>query len=294
MMDRVVNAAQAQGLRVLFSIVKAPRWSRPAGDTDEGPPSDPGTLAFFVQQVAARYKGKGMAYEIWNEENLYYEWGGRGRKLSAARYMELLKASYAAIKAQDPDAIVVSGAMTPTGLNDGDIAIDDQVYLNQLYSLGLKQYSDAIGAHPSGFNCPADADWRTVTNPTAKFRGPFDNRAPSWCFRGTIEGYRNIMVANGDGGKRIWATEFGWATVEGLGVAPANGYGYAADNTEAQQAAWITQAYQIGKASGYMGVMFLWCLNYNNPPGDEKSAFAITYANNQPRPAFNALAAMPK
>ena len=25
--------------------------------------------------------------------------------------------------------------------------------------------SDAIGAHPSGFNCPADADWRTVSNP---------------------------------------------------------------------------------------------------------------------------------
>ncbi|MBI5880297.1 MAG: cellulase family glycosylhydrolase [Chloroflexi bacterium] len=294
MMDRVVNAAQAQGLRVLFSIVKAPRWSRPPGDTDEGPPSDPATYAFFVSQVAARYKGKGMAYEIWNEQNLYYEWGGRGRKLNAGRYIELLKAAYTAIKAQDADAIVVSGAMTPTGLNDGDIAIDDQSYLNQMYTLGLKQYSDAIGAHPSGYNCPADGDWRSVTNPTAKFRGPFDNRSPSWCFRGTIEGYRNIMVANGDGGKRIWATEFGWATVDGLGVAPANGYGYAADNTEAQQAAWLVQAYQIGKASGYMGVMFTWCLNYNNPPGDEKSAFAITYANNQPRPSFGALAAMPK
>ena len=102
------------------------------------------------------------------------------------------------------------------------------------------------------------------------------------------------MVNNGDGNKRIWATEFGWASVDGLGVGPANGYGYAADNTQAQQAAWLVQAYQIGRASGYMGVMFLWNMNYNNPPGDEKSAFSITYANNSPRPAFAALAAMPK
>jgi spore germination protein YaaH len=294
MMDRVVNAAAAQGLRVMFSIVKAPRWSRPAGDTDEGPPADPNTYGFFVGKVAEHFRGKGMAYEIWNEENLYYEWGGLGNKLSAARYIELLKVAYAAIKAADPDAIVVSGAPTPTGTSDGNIAIDDQTYLQQMYGLGLKNYSDVIGAHPSGFNCPADGDWRTLSNPSAKYRGPFDNHHHSWCFRGTIEGYRNIMVANGDGSKRIWATEFGWATVDGLGTAPANGYGYAADNTEAQQAAWIVQAYQIGKASGYMGVMFLWNMNYNNPPGDEKSAFSITYANNNPRPSFAALAAMPK
>ncbi len=294
MMDRVVNAAAGQGLRVLFSIVKAPKWSRPPGDTDEGPPADPSTYAAFVRAVADRYKGKGMAYEIWNEQNLYYEWGGRGRKLSAARYMELLKAAYAAIKSVDPDAIVVSGAPTPTGTDDGDIAINDQRFLQQMYDNGLKDFSDAIGAHPSGFNCPADADWRTVTNPTAKFRGPFDNRHPSWCFRATIEGYRNIMVNNGDGGKRVWATEFGWASVENLGVRPAGGYEYAADNSEGQQAAWITQAYQIGKNSGFMGVMFLWNLNYNNPPGDEKSAFSITYANNTARPSFAALRDMPK
>ena len=293
-MDRIVNTATAGGLRVLFSIVKAPKCARPAGDTDNGPPADPSTYAAFVGAVAARYAGRGMAYEIWNEENLYYEWGGLGGKINAGRYMDLLKAAYAAIKAADPSAIVVSGAPTPTGLNDGNIAVDDIAYLQQMYANGLKNYSDVIGAHPSGYNCPADADWRTVSNGTASFRGPFDNRSHSWCFRGTIEGYRNVMVANGDGGKRIWATEFGWATVQGLGVPPANGYGYAADNSEAQQAQWITQAYQIGRASGYMGVMFLWNLNYDNPPGDEKSAFSILYANGAPRAAFGALQNMPK
>ncbi|MBI3732804.1 MAG: hypothetical protein HY259_05020, partial [Chloroflexi bacterium] len=247
-MDRTVTAAQAQGVRVLFSIVKAPKWSRPPADTDEGPPSDVNTYADFVRAVAARYA-----------------------------------------------AIVVSGAPTPTGWNDGDVAIDDQVYLQQMYANGLKNYSDAIGAHPSGFNCPALADWRNVPlDPNARFKGPINTPHPSFCFLGTMQGYRNIMVANGDAGKRIWATEFGWATVQNMGVSAVAGYEYASDNTEAQQALWITQAFQYGRDSGFTGVMFLWNLNYNTPASDEKSAFSILYSDGRPRPSYNSIVAMPK
>ena len=48
--DNVVNAAQARGLKVLFSVVTAPRWARPA-DTDfsvPGPPANPQDFANFV------------------------------------------------------------------------------------------------------------------------------------------------------------------------------------------------------------------------------------------------------
>ncbi len=295
-MDRIVDAAQARGLNVMLSIVKAPQWSRPPEDTDEGPPADPNTYADFVRAVAARYAGRVQAYEIWNEQNLYYEWGGLGAKLSPARYMSLLKAAYQAIKSVDRKAIVISGGLTPTGIDDGKIAIDDQKYLKAMYQLGLKYYSDAIGAHPSGYNCPANADWRTVKNPTATFRGPFDNRHPSWCFRGTLEGYRRIMVAYGDARKRIWVTEFGWASVDGLGVAPAAGYEYAGDNTAYEQAAWVRQAYQIGKSKGYVGVMFLWNLNFAPVAGaaSEKAAFGIIDKDWQPRIVFAALVNMPK
>ncbi len=284
-LDEFVNDFAARGLKVLLSVVKAPDWARPS-NTDfsvEGPPADPQTFANFVAALAQRYSGKVQAIEIWNEQNLHYEWGNE--TLSAARYMELLKRSYTAIKAVNPNMIVVSGALTPTGA-PAPVAIDDIVYLEQMYQNGLKSYADAIGAHPSGFNCPPDGDWRSVQDPTASYRGPFDNRHHSWCFRGTMEGYRNVMIKYGDSRKTIWPTEFGWAS----GWVGAAGYEYANDNTLDEQAQWTVRSYQIMKSWGWVGVAFLWNLNYGRTaPGTELAQWGILG-----RPAYAALAGMPK
>ena len=291
-LDQIVDAANARGVNVMFSVVKAPAWARPPGDTDEGPPADPNTYGTFMRELAARYKGRVKAYEIWNEQNLYYEWGGRGHKLNAGNYVTLLKAAYNAVKSVDPGAVVISGALTPTGVNDGDTAIDDRAYLEQMYQAGLARYCDAVGAHPSGYNNPPDADWRSWSDVSApSFKGH-----PSFFFRGTMESYRNIMVKYGDGNKRVWPTEFGWATVEGLGVGPAAGYGYAADNSEAEQAQYLVRAYQMGKSWGWVGPMFLWNLNFAPVAGnqDEKAAFGIVRHDWGPRPAFSGLRDMPK
>jgi hypothetical protein len=291
-LDRIVDTAQAHGVNVLFSVVKAPRWARPPGDTDEGPPSDPATYATFMRELAARYKGRVKAYEIWNEQNLYYEWGGRGGKLNAGKYVQLLAGAYNAVKSVDPGAVVISGALTPTGLTDWDIAVDDAIYLEEMYKAGLARYCDAVGAHPSGYNNPPDAQWNTWSDPSApSFKGH-----RSFFFRSTMEQYRNIMVKYGDGHKRIWVTEFGWATVDGLGVGPAEGYGYAADNTEAEQAQFIVRAYEMARNWGFVGPMFLWNLNFAPVSGrqDEKAAFGIVRHDWAPRPAFSALQNMPK
>jgi hypothetical protein len=145
------------GLNILVSIVKAPDWSRP-GNTDrsvEGPPANPQDYADFVGAFAARYKGRVKAIEVWNEQNLWYEWGHE--PLDPGRYVDLLCRAYQAIKAQDPGMVVVAGALTPTGVNDGSTAIDDVAYLQRMYAAGVKRCSDAIGAHPSGYNNPPDA-----------------------------------------------------------------------------------------------------------------------------------------
>jgi hypothetical protein len=204
--DDVVGAFNGAGIQLLASIVKAPQWARP-GNTDmsvEGPPADPNTYASFVGEFAARYCGRVQAIEVWNEQNLHYEWGNE--PLSAARYMQLLKAAYVAIKRACPSTIVVSGAPTPTGALP-PAAIRDTTYLEQMYKAGLKNYSDAIGAHPSGFGNPPDArfqDWQA-----GNYSRPSHVSDPSFYFRNTMEQYRNIMVKYGDGGKRIWPTEFG-------------------------------------------------------------------------------------
>ncbi len=284
-LDDMVGQFNGNGLSILASIVKAPQWARPGNSNFdvEGPPADPGTYANFVRAFASRYCGRVQAVEVWNEQNLWYEWGGE--PINPGRYVQLLAAAYRAIKGACPGMIVVSGAPTPTGGGGGQ-AIDDIEYLQAMYRAGLKNYSDAIGAHPSGYNCPADGDWRTVQDPSASFRGPFDNHHHSWCFRGTMEGYRNVMVANGDGGKRIWPTEFGWA----IGPAVNNNYGYANDNSPEEQAAWLVQAYQMARSWGWVGPMFLWNLNFGiTNPGTELAQFGIAG-----RPAYDALARMPK
>jgi hypothetical protein len=212
--DAAVNFFAGQGIKILASIVKAPDWARPP-NTDfsvEGPPADPQTFANFLGQYAGRYCGKVQAIEVWNEQNLHYEWGNE--PLDPARYMQLLKVSYQAIKAACPQMIVVSGALTPAG-NVGSLAIDDFQYLEAMYRNGLKNYSDAIGAHPSGYNIPPNLTWQQacdyINQTGASFRGPCDSPHHSWAARSTVEGYRNIMLKYGDVNKRIWPTEFGWA-----------------------------------------------------------------------------------
>jgi hypothetical protein len=81
-------------------------------------------------------------------------------------------------------------------------------------------------------------------------------------------------------------------------VPPAPGFGYAADNTEAEQAQFIVEAYQRARAGhfGRLGPMFLWNLNFAPVAGNacHKGQFGIVRQDWSLRPAFHALAGMPK
>ena len=279
--DDIINELSGAGINVLASIVKAPDWARP-GNTDrsvEGPPADPQTYADYVGAFAAHNKGKVKAIEVWNEQNLWYEWGHE--PLNAGRYVDLLCRAYRAIKAADPGMSVIAGAPTPTGVNDGSTAIDDVAYLQQMYAAGAKNCLDGVGAHPSGYNNPPDAKYG-YNNPAE----PSFKNHPSFFFRDTMERYRGVMVANGDAGKRVWPTEFGWASTG----SPHRGYEYATQNTEAEQAEFTTRAYQMAKSWGWVGPMFLWNLDYNvTQPSTELAAFGI-----MGRATQGALSGMPK
>ncbi len=276
--DDKIGAMNGAGLSILASIVKAPNWARP-GNTDlavEGPPADPATYASFVGEFAARYCGRVQAIEVWNEQNLHYEWGNE--PLSASRYVQLLAAAYRAIKAACPGMIVVSGAPTPTGAQP-PAAIPDFTYLEQMYQAGLRNYSDAIGVHPSGYGNPPDA--RVQDFQAGTYSRPSHVNHASFYFRNVMEQYRNIMVKYGDGRKRLWPTEFGWASSGN----PVAGYEYAAYNSEQAQADYIVRAYQMMRDWGWVGVPFLWNLNYNvTQPGSEQAAFGV-----QGRAAYEAL-----
>ncbi|MCB0153240.1 MAG: hypothetical protein KDF65_00490, partial [Anaerolineae bacterium] len=209
-------------------------------------------------------------------------------RINPVDYTELLKQSYQAIKSVNPEMIVVSGGLTPAG-NVGNAAIDDIDYLNQMYALGATEYFDAVGAHPAGFNCPWYPDCQPITAEPATaiyFLGPFTNRHHSWCFLGTMESYRSIMVINGDEDKKVMVTKFGW----GVSDDPQPGFEYARDNTDLEQAKWIIESFMWCRQQSWTGPMFLWNLDYGiTAPGTELAIFGIIGT-----PAYDTLVLMPK
>ena len=280
-LDGAVNSASAQGLRVLLSVVTAPRWANPAVT---GPPADFNDLGRFMGQLASRYAGKVQAYEVWNEENLLVEWNGR--PISAAAYVEMLGISYRAIKAADPNAVVVAGALTPTGATNAN-GMDDRTYLRQMYDAGLRGVSDAIGVHPSGFGNPPDASFPSGNRPD---KGWDDH--PSFFFRNTMEDYHNIMADYGDGSKQLWPTEFGWCIADPSAL---EGRQYCSYNSEAARASYFVTAYQMARNWGFVGPMFVWNLNWRTfQYGSEQGQFGIINRDWSATPAYEALKNMGK
>lgn len=291
----IVGEARNRGINVLFSVVDAPAWAREPGFDGSvgGPPVDPNTYAAFVGALAATFCGDALkAIEIWNEQNLHYEWGNR--PLDPAEYMALLRPSYVAIKAACPEMLIISGALTPAGSNP-PFAVDDLAYLEGMYRNGLARYADGIGAHPSGYNVPPSVTWQEACAAIQvhgnSFNGACDSPHHSWSFRSTMESYRNVMVVYGDANKRIWPTEFGWAA----GGAFDPRYAYANDNSLEEQAAWTVEAYQMMRAWGWVGPAFLWNLNFRVvADGTEKAQWGIVRNDWSPMPAYTALKSMPK
>ena len=281
-LDQVVAAAGRHNVKLLLVFPKAPAWAAP----NHGIPADKETYGTFLGTVAQRYKGKVAAYEIWNEQNLAGETGGR---VEVREYVELLKASFTRIKAADPAATVLYGGLTPTGVNDPTIAIDDVVYLQQCYAYNggeIKRYFDALGAHPGGMHNPPETLWPENPGP-----GPGFNDSRSFYFR-RVEDLRKVMEEAGDGAKQIWVTEFGWTTRN-----EARGYEYGQYISEQNQADYLVRAYALASERWpWVGVMFLWNLNYSTitPPSDEKHPWSILNADYSPRPAYEAVKRMPK
>ncbi|MBW4436619.1 MAG: hypothetical protein KME04_05765 [Pleurocapsa minor GSE-CHR-MK-17-07R] len=292
--DTFLPAAQAQGLRVLLSIVTAPDWSREPGVNLErhGPPADFREYVEFVTQIVERYPGMVHAIEVWNEQNLDREWTSTSG-LSAANYVTLMRQTYAAVKAIDPGIIMVSGALSPTGVSDGVSAWDDFIYMDQMIEAGLLDVTDCVGAHHNGYNISPLLRWDQVPDdPTASFRGPFPDGNPhhSWSFRSTLETYVNkVRVAGGN--QPLCVTEFGWASADSLAGVP-EGLEFAFDNSIEEQAQYTVEALDLMSESGDVRLAFLWNLNYGPQagwsPDNENVAYSLIAPEFIFRPAFDA------
>jgi hypothetical protein len=296
-LDRVVEAANRNGVKIILSIAKSPKWASPT--TNGGMPNEPRDLGAFMYMMASHYKGKVAAYEIWNETNLRGESGG---PVNAGQYVELLKYGYSGVKFADPDAVVIFGAPTPTEVNNPDVAVDDVLYLQAAYAHEggvVKNYYDVMGSHPGSNSNTPDQLW--PDSPGSGHCPPIYASQEGTCWRNKasfyfrrIEGQHAVMEANGEGAKQIWLTEFGWSTYN---VAP--GYEYGQLISAELQAQYLVRAYEKGKNDyPWMGVMAVWNLNFSTIKGisatDEKVPWSVLNADFSNRAAFTALKTMPK
>ena len=295
--DGVVDEAYNHGLQVMVSIVGAPEWSR-AANNHIGPPDDYQEFARFLRDMIERYEGKIHAIEVWNEQNLDREWQ-TANGISPEDYVQFLQVSYEAIKAADPDIIVISGALSPTGDGDWVRWANDFAYMDQAIAAGMLDYTDCVGAHHNGYNIGPDVAFdNTGTAPnaqTAVFRGPFDNPHHSWSFKTTIDGYAQRVQAV-DPNMKLCVTEFGWASSEGYDVAP-EGFSFARDNSLEDQATFIVQAYEQMRSSGDVWIATLFNFDFGNKgsgPTDDTVPYSIIDAEGIPRPAFGAIVNMEK
>jgi len=295
--DGVMDQAFNYGVNVMLSVVGAPAWTRASG-TENGPPDDYAGYYAFLEELLTRYEGKVQAIEVWNEQNLDREWQ-TGSGLVPAQYVEFLSGAYETIKAHNSDIIVISGALSPTGVHDGITVYDDFLYMDGLLEAGLLDYTDCVGAHHNGYNIGPDVAFdQTGSAPdaaTASFRGPFDNPHHSWSFKTTLDTYAEKVRAI-DPEMKLCITEFGWASSEGYD-APPEGFGFAADNTLEEQATYIVDAYQQMRESGYVWLTFLFNFDYGNKsggPSNDNVPYSIIDVNGVPRPAYGAISAMEK
>jgi hypothetical protein len=265
--DNVVKAANARGLNVLLMIGYTPDWARSAAcpTDDKCEPASVDDYARFAQAAVRHYAPLGVtAYELWNEPNLGEAFWKP--KANPAKYAAMVRAAYPLMKAVDPSATVLAGAMSPAP--DNGVDMSSTQFLKAAYAAGLHGSFDALSNHP--YYGPMDVTtfkdwsaWLQMTMTTSY--GP---------------ALRDQMVANGDGDKKIWATEANMRVQDlCIGV-------YCA--TAQRQADMITQAYTTWRTYSWAGPMFVY--TYWNDPG----GWSLVNSDWSPTPAWNAYKALPK
>lgn len=305
-LDAVVDALDGANLNILLTVSTSPDWARSSSNPirlsaqereqgitleEEGPPDDFAVFASFVGALAERYAGRVDAYQIWNEPNLAREWNTGEYNISPEPYVALLSEAYTAIKASDPDALVITAGLAPTGYNDGINAIDDRVYLRGMYDNGVVEVSDAIAAHPGGWANPPDAE---CCDQPAGVETHYEN--PVFFFKDTLTDYREIMVDNDDE-RPIWVTKFGWGTGEG-GNPPSQEHVFIRYTDLAEQAIYTPRAFELGEELGFVGPMFAYNLNGCTADRPDNPVLACYYSLVAPddslRPVFSAVQVLEK
>lgn len=131
--DPLVAQMAAKGIRPLFIL----DYGNALYGNSRSVRTPEGRAAFarFAAAAAARYKGKNVIWEIWNEPNADFFWSPAA---NANEYMQLLIDAATAIKLADPSAYVIA-----PGVNRMDFD-----FMQKCLKAGLLRHINAVSVHP--------------------------------------------------------------------------------------------------------------------------------------------------
>jgi hypothetical protein len=254
-LDDAVSSIQQVGLSVDLIIDGCPPWAAASGASGQfAQPASPTAFGNWAAAVAQRYSGKGAKYfEIWNEPNNPAFWSPAP---NPAAYTADLKAAYAAIKAVDPSAVVLTGGLAPQANTSN--SYDIVTFFQDMYADGAQGSFDGVGDHP--YTYPYAPDSVTLGSAWTEMAQ-------------TSTSLRSLMVAHGDSAKKIWITEFGAPTGSG-GV------------SEAQQSDEISQAIAFAKQTSWIASFYV----YSWEDGSTDT-FGLLGPDGTPKPAYGSMVA---
>lgn len=145
--DELTANLEARGLKALYILdysnplyeEKVTARNPVTGEThtDTASPQHPESVAAFARwagAAAARYRGRAVIWEIWNEPNITF-WKP---KPDVRQYIELALAACRAIREADPQACIVAPATSEVPLG----------FLGEFFASGALDHLDAVSVHP--------------------------------------------------------------------------------------------------------------------------------------------------
>jgi polysaccharide biosynthesis protein PslG len=177
--DPLVAATAREHIELLPIVLGAPSWAALHPKLGNSPPADPATYAAFLKVLIARYGPDGSfwdnhpdlpkqpirAWQIWNEPNHNRYWSDQPY---AARYVALARAARKAIKAADPEAVVVAAGFADRSWES----------ITQIYRAGAKGVFDVIAIHP--YTYEVGNVLRIVRYARRSLRQAGDGSRPMW------------------------------------------------------------------------------------------------------------------
>jgi hypothetical protein len=272
-LDHVVAAAARRGLRLLLTLWETPCWASSAPESlrqgcagawwergvQRHAPADARDYADALAFLAARYRGRVAAWEIWNEPNA----ASYLRSEAPARdYAALVRASYGPAKAADPAATVVAGSLMWA----------DFAFADALYAHGIAGHFDAFSVHPYSDD-----------------RSPLDPGLDRWIsgsFVRGVEAVRRTMLARGDD-RPLWLTEFGWSTTSTRG-----GESWLSGVDEATQARYVAEALAQLRRWSFVAVgVYYELIDTGTDRSSTIENFGLLRHDGTPKPAYGAMRA---